>query len=300
MELRQVRYFVSIAKLGSFSEASKSLFISQSTLSQQLRQLEDELDAPLLIRDSRHVYLSDYGRQFLPLAEQMLKDAESGMQVIRDVRNLEAGTLNIGATYTFCPLLEETIRSFIKTYPRIHLNVCCASMEELMKKLSDREVDVVLSYKPSGHYDFIESNILFNNDLCAVVSRDNPLHGRDSIRLSELEKFPLALPAKGLQARNTFDSLLYGQNYKFDVRIEMNDINMLLDLVAGSSLTTLVSRATVRHLEGLKTIALDAPNCDMEGAYHILKGTYCKKSAKVFLKLLIETNSFYQALDALE
>lgn len=61
MEFRQLRYFVKVAQLCSFSEASKALFISQSTLSQQIKQLEDELGVELLVRDSRHVALSDYG-----------------------------------------------------------------------------------------------------------------------------------------------------------------------------------------------------------------------------------------------
>lgn len=61
MEFRQLRYFVKVAELRSFSEASKALFISQSTLSQQIKQLEEELGVELLVRDSRHVSMSDYG-----------------------------------------------------------------------------------------------------------------------------------------------------------------------------------------------------------------------------------------------
>lgn len=66
MEFRQLRYFVKVAELRSFSEASKALFISQSTLSQQIKQLEEELGVELLVRDSRHVSMSDYGEQYLP------------------------------------------------------------------------------------------------------------------------------------------------------------------------------------------------------------------------------------------
>lgn len=110
MEFRQLRYFVKVAQLCSFSEASKALFISQSTLSQQIKQLEDELGVELLVRDSRHVALSDYGEQYLPYAKQVLKDVDASAERMKDVRELNIGTLNVGATYTFCPLLADTVR----------------------------------------------------------------------------------------------------------------------------------------------------------------------------------------------
>ena len=123
MEFRQLRYFVKVAQLCSFSEASKALFISQSTLSQQIKQLEDELGVELLVRDSRHVALSDYGEQYLPYAKQVLKDVDASSERMKDVRELNIGTLNVGATYTFCPLLADTVRDFMKKYPGIKLKV---------------------------------------------------------------------------------------------------------------------------------------------------------------------------------
>ena len=75
MELRQLKYFVEVARLKSYSLASKTLFITQSTISQQIRKLEEELGVELLTRDTRHVELSDYGEQFYPCAVQVLDDA---------------------------------------------------------------------------------------------------------------------------------------------------------------------------------------------------------------------------------
>ena len=242
MEFRQLRYFVKVAQLCSFSEASKALFISQSTLSQQIKQLEDELGVELLVRDSRHVALSDYGEQYLPYAKQVLKDVDASAERMKDVRELNIGTLNVGATYTFCPLLADTVRDFMKKYPGIKLKVYCRSMENLMEMLEHGQLDVALSYKPLESYEDIDSHILFNSKLCVM----------ESIRLTELEKLPLALPARGLQARNAFDSLLYGQNFKFDVRLEINDLSMLLEMVSSTGLVTLLSEATVRGNKDFK------------------------------------------------
>lgn len=299
MEFRQLRYFVKVAELRSFSEASKALFISQSTLSQQIKQLEEELGVELLVRDSRHVSMSDYGEQYLPYAKQVLKDVDTSTERMNDVRQLKIGTLNVGATYTFCPLLADTVRDYMKKYPGIKLKIYCRSMENLMEMLEHGQLDVALSYKPLQSYDDIDSHILFNSNLCVIAGKDNPVAKKERIRLAELENLPLVLPAKGLQARNAFDNLLYGQNFKFDVRLEINDLSMLLDMVSRTDLVTLLSGATIHSNKDFVAISLDHPHSEMQGSFHLLKGTYCKNATKEFLKMLVENNSFLMAMEAI-
>ncbi len=299
MEFRQLRYFVKVAELRSFSEASKALFISQSTLSQQIKQLEEELGVELLVRDSRHVSMSDYGEQYLPYAKQVLKDVDTSTERMNDVRQLKIGTLNVGATYTFCPLLADTVRDYMKKYPGIKLKIYCRSMENLMEMLEHGQLDVALSYKPLQSYDDIDSHILFNSNLCVIAGKDNPVAKKERIRLAELENLPLVLPAKGLQARNAFDNLLYGQNFKFDVRLEINDLSMLLDMVSRTNLVTLLSGATIHSNKNFVAISLDHPHSEMQGSFHLLKGTYCKNATKEFLKMLVENNSFLMAMEAI-
>lgn len=299
MELRQIRYFLQIAETSSFSEASRQLCVSQSTVSQQIKQLEDELGAELFVRDSHSVKLSDYGIQFLPYAKNIAEDVRSGVARIKDVSGLSVGTINIGATYTFCPLLGKTIEEFMKEHKGISIKLTCASMEELMQMLEDGELDTVLSYRPSRHFDNIESHILFNSNLCVTARRDHPLAGKDKVRLVDLEKFPMALPSRGLQARNEFDRLLFGQNYRFDVRLEVNDLNMLLDLVSRTDMITFLSAATVKDNPEFCTIDIDHNETEMVGSYHLLKGQYIKVVTRAFLKSLIENNAFMISMETL-
>lgn len=299
MELRQIRYFLQIAETSSFSEASRQLCVSQSTVSQQIKQLEDELGAELFVRDSHNVKLSDYGTQFLPYAKNIAEDVRSGVARIKDVSRLSVGTINIGATYTFCPLLGKTIEEFMKEHKGISIKLTCASMEELMQMLEDGELDTVLSYRPSRHFDNIESHILFNSNLCVIARRDHPLAGKDKVRLVDLEKFPMALPSRGLQARNEFDRLLFGQNYRFDVRLEVNDLNMLLDLVSRTDMITFLSAATVKDNPEFCTIDIDHNETEMVGSYHLLKGQYIKVATRAFLKSLIENNAFMISMETL-
>lgn len=297
MELRQLKYFTKVAELKNFSEASRVLNVTQSTLSQQIRQLEGELGVELLVRDSHHVRLSDVGESFLPQAERTLSAAKTCIDRIRDVQQLGSGELNLGSTYSFLPLLKETVLAFMKQYPGVKMNICCHSMETLMKMLQEERIDMALSYKPSMTVPDIDSHILFDNRLAVLLSDTHPLAKRDSIRLSEMEKFPIALPAKGLQARNSFDRIIEGCDYRFDVRLEINEVNLLIDIVRTSgNLVTVLSEAALVRTSGIKAITLDQQGTQMEGSFHVLKNAYMKRSTKEFLRILCENRSYGLAL----
>ena len=288
MELRQLKYFAKVAETLNFSEAAKCLFITQSTLSQQIKQLENELDTPLLLRSSHKVTLTEAGEQILPHVRQILHQAESCADRINDLNNVAAGTLSIGVTYSFSPILTETLLSFMKNYPKIKLNIYYKPMNELMELLKEREVDFVLAFKPSQPIAGVESHILFQNYLAAIVSEHHPLAGKEKITIEELERYDLALPSKGLQARNAFDSILSSHS-SLRVRIELNEVNILLKLIRQSMLVAVLAEATIHDESGVKALPLDIPENEMAGCVHILKDAYRKKSMQEFIRMLGES-----------
>ena len=292
MELRQLKYFVEVGRLGSFSLASKSLFITQSTISQQIRKLEEELGVELLTRDTRHVTFSDYGEQFYPCAVQVLEEAKAGAERIQDVKDLKVGRLSVGATYSFGPLLKQTVLDYYRLYPHIRLDLLITSKEDLQQKLLDRELDVALTYKSPLGEDHIESHLLFRSRLC-LVGRIGELKGvGKTVSVQDLTRFPLALPSKGLQARDTLEDVLFAQNVNLDIRLEINSVRSLLDLVGSSPLVTILSEEAIHQVTGFEAVPIDHPDGRMDGCYHYLKGAYHKTAAQKFVELLRENNSF--------
>lgn len=296
MELRQLRYFVKVAELSSFSEASRQLHISQSTISQQIKQLEDELNVSLLVRDSHSVRLSDIGLAFLPQAQKTLREASTCLDKIHDVQQLGIGELNVGTTITFTPLLRETVQEFMKLYPRVKLNICSYPMETLMRMLDREQIDLALSYKSTEVYPEIESHILFDNRLVLVVDKNHPLAHSRSVRFSDLEKYSLILPAKGLQARSAFDRLIEDRDYRFDVRAEINDVNLLMEILRGTCYCSVLSEATAKRMNDIVSVPLDQVGTSMEGSFHVKKGCYTKTATKEFLRLLCETRPYGLAM----
>lgn len=288
MELRQLRYFVKVAETLSFSEAAKALFVTQSTLSQQIKQLEGELGEQLFSRSSHSVALTEAGRIILDNARQAIHEAELCGERINDLNRLATGTLNIGVTYSFSPILTETILTFMKAYPGIKLNIFYKPMNELMGLLRERAVDFVLAFRPTENVEGIESHILFQNYLSVVVGSHHPLADRERIALHELEQYNLALPSKGLQARYAFDALV-PQHLNLRAVIELNEVNILLQLLRQSMLVSVLSEATTHNERDVKAIPLDVPCNEMTGCVHILKDSYRKKSMLEFVRLLGES-----------
>ena len=135
MELRQLRYFLRVAETLNFSVASKELFVTQSTLSQQILNLEQELGQPLFERNSHNVMLTEGGRMLVPLAKEIVFGSESCKQQLLDLKDLKTGELNIGVTFSFSSIASETMLKFLSRYPNVKINVQYAPMSELMDKL---------------------------------------------------------------------------------------------------------------------------------------------------------------------
>lgn len=272
----------------SFSDAAKALNIAQSSLSQQIKQLEDELDVKLFLRNSHSIALTEAGKVMLPFALRTIHDAQTCTDRIRDLQKLLTGSLCIGVTYSFSPILTETVISFMKLYPHIKLNIIYEPMNKLMELLAKRQLDFVLAFKPTQPIADVESHTLFQNRLSAVVSATHPLASKEKVTLSELEKYDLALPSKGLQARNAFDSIVNGSD-NFNIRIELNEVNILLKLIRQTRLVTVLAEDSIYNERDVKAIPIDIPENEMMGCVHILKDSYHKHSMKEFVRLLSES-----------
>ena len=291
MELRQLKYFVKIAETLSFSKASKQLFITQSTLSQQIHQLEQELNTPLFQRNTHSVKMTEAGKELLPYATRTIHAAETCVERMHDLQQMLTGTLNIGVTYSFSPILTETLLTFMNKYPKVKLNIFYKPMTDLMDMLRDSDLDCVLAFKPSVRYEGIESHILFDNHLAAIVNKGHVLASRKSVTIADLERFDIALPATGLQARSAFDRLQSRYFNRLNIRIELNEVNILLKLIKQSQLVTILSEATIHNEPDVVAIPINQEDNEMQGCVHMLSNTYRKKSMQEFIRILGDSNA---------
>ncbi|MGG9971061.1 LysR substrate-binding domain-containing protein [Ferruginibacter sp. SUN002] len=286
MELRQLRYFIRSAELLNFTEAAGTLYISQSTLSQQIKQLEDELGIPLFDRIGKRVHLTEAGNLFLPYARQSLVDAESGRFVIDDLKGLKIGELRIGVTYGLSAVLTPVLLQFSELYPDIKIIVEFGTSEDMLDKLKSTKVDFLLSFLELQDNEKFISQRLYDSPLALAVHPSNILSKKTSINIKDLKDIPLVLPSTGFHTRHFLNEALAKNNIQPNIKMELNDINVLLQLVETGNWCTVMTVAAVKGRHTLKAIPVKGLNIVSQASITWPKESYRKKAALVFTEMI--------------
>lgn len=289
MELRQLKYFKAACELQNFSEAARTLCISQSTLSQQIKQLEEELDVLLFERIGKRVIPTEAGLTFLPYANKTIQDAESGKQLIRDLKGIKTGNLHIGVTYSMGTLIVSALEQFTRAYPNIKLHITLGTSEQLLKRLDNNDLDFLLSFKPEGTCEHLETEPLFQSRLYFIVHRSHPLSALSSVTLKRLSETPLILPASGFATRKKIDELCRKYQLALNVGIEMNDVHTILHILKGGYWGTILTQAAASKETDLVQIPILCPETLTSRGYIFWpQGSYRKKAATAFTDLLLD------------
>lgn len=295
MELRQLKYFVGIAETGRFSDASKQLFISQSAVSQQIKLLEEELGTQLFVRNQHSVSLTESGKELLPLARRVLRGITDCYDRISDLKGLLCGELNIGLTYTLEPYVREAMLSFMKTYPKVQVNAHYKNLPELLARLRNCEIDVMLSMMPTSPHDFIESVPLMEYRLSAIMRKNHPLANKEHLDFQDLEHQGLILPEKGIRDRNAIESYIHKETGSLNIRSLVNDANAILNILQESNYIAILAENTIANRPSLCAVPIKALDMPIKVYAHFNRESAHKHSAEVFLEIFRNTSAFYVA-----
>jgi LysR family cyn operon transcriptional activator len=288
MELRQLRSFIKAKELLNFTEAAAQLFISQSTLSQQIKQLENDLGTPLFNRVGKHVSLTEAGSLFYEYALQCVQKADDGYQVMKDLGDMQVGHLTIGTTYGVRNMLSPAIVAFAKKYPGITIEVVFGTSVELAERLGKFELDFILTFEEIARNPALQYRTLFKSELSLIVRNDSPLARRKSVTLQEIQHLPLALPAKGFWTRRFVDEMFRSHDLHPNISLEINDIPTLLELVAAGRWNTILTKTTVNNKEGFLCIPIKGEPTLQHAVVVTLREVYEKQAVKAFFEILFK------------
>ncbi|MCS3529290.1 LysR substrate-binding domain-containing protein [Chryseobacterium sp. JUb7] len=286
MELRQLRYFLKAKELLNFTEAANHLYISQSTLSQQIKQLEEELGIPLFNRIGKRISLTEAGKIFSAYAEKSLLKSQEGFLALRDLEELKSGELNIGVTYGMRSTLIEALIRFSVEYPEVKVNIVFGTTSELIEKLHHLELDFALTFAEGNREEVFKYIPLFTSPMTLVVSKNAAIIRKESITLKEIINLPLALPTKGYSTTKFVTEAFKNSGLKPKVLIEINDIPTLLELIKSGKWYTILAQTTVTEKDELTTIPIKGKNMIRTAMLISLKDAYEKKAMKVFYQFL--------------
>ncbi|MDO5027005.1 MAG: LysR family transcriptional regulator [Tissierellia bacterium] len=189
MDLDKIKSFLTLAKVKNFTKASEELYISQPALSKQIQSLEFELKAPLFDRIGKQTFLTVQGEEFKRYAEQMLNSYQNSLEHIRQIKNLEQGRINFGATnFIGVYLMPHLISKYNKLYPKIEINMTINSSKNILEMLHKNQLEFsfVSNYIVDDEQKY-EIHRFCHDTLKLIVGNSHPLFNRDSCTLDDLK-----------------------------------------------------------------------------------------------------------------
>jgi LysR family cyn operon transcriptional activator len=291
MLLRHIRYFLAVAEHRNFTRAAEALHVSQPTLSQQIRQLEDTLHAPLLDRTGRMIVLTDAGIAYLDYARRALRDLEAGRRAIHDVQELSRGTLRVAMTPTFTAyLIGPLVETFNSRYPGITLTFQEITQDRMEILLNDDALDVGIAFDEVRSPD-IEGQTLLSETFALMVGKSHPYAKRSCpITLEDFNREVLVLLNTEFATRMQIDRHCRKLGVAPHIAIEVNSVSAIVEIVRRGRLATMLPAAIAREQMGLFPVPLEFAAPERTAVLLQRKGAYRTAAARAFVALALETD----------
>ncbi|XAS68459.1 transcriptional regulator CynR [Micrococcaceae bacterium Sec5.7] len=289
MLLRHARYLLAVAEHQNFTRAAEALHVSQPTLSQQIKQLENSLHAQLLDRSGRTVRLTDAGEIYLGYARRALLDFSAGERAIHDVKDLSRGSLRLAMTPTFTAyLIGPLVRRFNSRYPGITLSIQEMTQDRIESELAEDRLDIGIAFAESVSSP-IEAQPLFPETLSLVVGPSHPRVGQQApLTVQELGHQSLALLSREFATRHHIDRYFHEHGIAPRIVIEANSVNAIVEIVRHGPFATVLPDAIAREQENLYPISMTQPLPRRTVALLRRAGAYQSAASHAFATLASE------------
>ena len=264
MDIRHLRYFLAVAEELHFTRAAERLFIGQPPLSQQIRQLEEEVGVELFLRGTRSVNLTEAGHAFMPHAYAALESAKQAKVAAKLAAAGELGTLRIGFTSaaSFNPVVPATISRFREAYPDIDLVLVEQCTSILFSELESQNLDIAFLRPSESQREKLTGYEFLKEPLCVALPAKHRLSKRSKLRLEELSRDPFVLYPRA-NGSLLYDSIIAGcRNSGFSPRVvqEAPQMGSTVNLVAaGVGVAVVPESMRQLHPEGVVYAQIEQP-----------------------------------------
>ncbi len=246
MELRQIKYFMEVAKREHMTEAANELHVAQSAVSRQIVNLEEELGIKLFIREGRRVRLTPIGRIFLEKIENAINMIDNAKQVIDEYIDPERGTIRIGFTSSLASyILPTSIYAFREEHPNVKFEFLQGTYYELEEMILKGEINIALLAPVPKNSKRIKSSILFTEKIVALIPKTHPLAKAEEIQLVDLRNEGLVLFPKGFVLRDLITNACQQLGFQPNVAFEGEEITAITGLVAAGLGISLIPEFTI-------------------------------------------------------
>lgn len=291
MEIRQLQYFIAVCEEMHFTKAAEKIGVSQPTLSQQIRALEDELTMPLFDRIGKKIALTEAGTLLLHYSQIILDNLQNVKDSIADLRHIQRGSIRVGIFPSDLDYrITQLLVNFYQEFPGIKLKVIASI--DIPQQVLESEVDIGIGTNVSPNDNLV--NIpLCQEEYVVTVSKRHPLADRMSIDMKELREIPMVIYPEGFMGRDLVEETTQKHGFKLHSILETSSVTSIINLVKANIGATVQPYRLLREINDpdlhIIRIKDDAPSRSLEIIYR--SDRYLSQAAKA---LIAQIKQYFQ------
>lgn len=224
LNLNFLNTFLSIAEHKNFRRAADEIGRTQSAVSMQIRQLEDQIGIKLFTRSTRKVELTPEGEHLLQHAKRAMEELNLGLRLLKDAIDVRRGYFAMGCVPTIAATrLPRVISSFEREFPGVTISVGEFPANELIERLRNSEIELGIAPRIEGHLD-LEFETIMQDEIFALIPQRFHRSGRQEITLEELSTLPIIMLSDTAALRNVLDTALAEKGLALQTRYEVRQV----------------------------------------------------------------------------
>ncbi|HTO58980.1 MAG TPA: LysR substrate-binding domain-containing protein [Pseudomonadales bacterium] len=240
MNLRDLKYLVALAEHRHFGRAAQACFVSQPTLSTQIRKLEETLKVTLIERTQRQVILTPVGEAVVAQAQRVLRDVDDLVRIADDNRDPLGGDVRVGIIPTVAPYLLPRILPIVRReFPKVSIKLTEAQTRVVMRMLSDGDLDAAIVALPVAEEHVVQAK-LYTEAFYLAVGKQHPKAGRKTVSLDDLANEQVLLLEDGHCLRDQALEICNSHDAVENTNFRATSLETLRQMVAANIGVTLM------------------------------------------------------------
>ncbi|MDB5084379.1 MAG: LysR family transcriptional regulator [Bacilli bacterium] len=293
MDIRQLRYFLAIAKEEQITRAAKALHMEQPPLSRQLKLIEQELGTPLFDRSGKQMKLTQAGDILKRRAEHLIQEFNDTIMEMKELEDELQGKLAVGSVVSCISLLPNKIRLFRESYPRVSFKIIEGDHFTLAEHLENRAIELAITRLPfESHYEMTRYEVtrLPSDPFVIVLPREWNLPFQQSIPMKEIVNLPL-LALKTDKTSKLHDKIVNEcRSFGFEPNFicECSSVAIIVALVVAGIGASILPKSVMSSFPIAEIQMLDIPDTSFQSDTGVvwLKNRYLSKSARTFINIV--------------
>jgi len=254
--LRQLQVFEAIARLRSFTRAADELFLTQPTVSMQIKKLEQSIGLPLFEQVGKKIYLTQVGELLLETATDVLRTLANFDMAVADQKGLKTGSLKLAVVTTAKYFAPRVLGKFCSLYPGVDVSLKVTNRESLIARMAGNIDDLYIMGRPPASSEF-EFQSFMDNPIIVIAPAGHPLAAEKDIPLENISAEPFIMREHGSGTRMAVESLFAEHQLKLKVRMELGSNEVIKQTIAGGLGISALSENTIDFNSEKELIKLD-------------------------------------------